>query len=414
METAKSKKSYYYILTVLLGTFMMFLGTQSSAGFSIVVNALKSTYNLTGTASSFIFSAKNICAFIFVMFANKYYEKLGLRVGIALSYVYGIIGLLILRISNGSLVLIYLAAVFIGAMYALCMILPMALLIRTWFNKNRAFCMAICSAGTGLSTYLLSPMLQKRIAAEGLNGAYNTLTIFFAVGAVVMFLLLRSKPSDVGLEIYGGEDYVEAGKKGIKKTALTKTNNTAVIVFVICAGLIGFASPPAPQPFVLHFNAVGYDSMFVAKCYAYVGLALLISKPLLGVFSTKVPFGLLSVIYLSLYIVSYILTGAFSALSWVPMVACIVYGIAGPICSLGYTNWVADFSTKEDYSKKVKNAQLSYQGAEMVGSLVPGVIFDITGSYGGFYLIAAACTAVIIVAVVHFYAQRKKMETAEA
>ena len=48
METAKSKKSYYYILTVLLGTFMMFLGTQSSAGFSIVVNALKSTYNLTG------------------------------------------------------------------------------------------------------------------------------------------------------------------------------------------------------------------------------------------------------------------------------------------------------------------------------------------------------------------------------
>ena len=413
MENTR-KRSYYYVLTVFLGTFMMFLGTQSSAGFSIIVNSLKSTYNLTGTASSFIFTAKNICAFIFVMFANKYYEKLGLRVGIALSYVYGIIGLLILRISNGNLVLIYLAAVFIGAMYAFCMILPMALLIRTWFNKNRALCMAICSAGTGLSTYLLSPLLQKRIAAEGMNGAYNTLMIFFAAGAIVMFLLLRSKPSDVGLEIYGGEDYVDAGKKGIKKAALTQTNKTAVVAFIVCAGLMGFAAPPAQQHLVLHFNAVGFDSMFVAKCYAYVGLALLISKPLLGVLSTKVPFGLLSVIYIVLYIVSFLMAALLANVSWVPMAACIIYGIAGPICSLGYTNWVADFSTKEDYSKKVKNAQLAYQGCEIVGSLIPGVIFDITGSYGGFYTISAVFMVIIIAAVVRFYAARGKMVAAEA
>ena len=413
MENTR-KRSYYYVLTVFLGTFMMFLGTQSSAGFSIIVNSLKSTYNLTGTASSFIFTAKNICAFIFVMFANKYYEKLGLRVGIALSYVYGIIGLLILRISNGNLVLIYLAAVFIGAMYAFCMILPMALLIRTWFNKNRALCMAIRSAGTGLSTYLLSPLLQKRIAAEGMNGAYNTLMIFFAAGAIVMFLLLRSKPSDVGLEIYGGEDYVDAGKKGIKKAALTQTNKTAVVAFIVCAGLMGFAAPPAQQHLVLHFNAVGFDSMFVAKCYAYVGLALLISKPLLGVLSTKVPFGLLSVIYIVLYIVSFLMAALLANVSWVPMAACIIYGIAGPICSLGYTNWVADFSTKEDYSKKVKNAQLAYQGCEIVGSLIPGVIFDITGSYGGFYIISAVFMVIIIAAVVRFYAARGKMVAAEA
>lgn len=413
MENTR-KRSYYYVLTVFLGTFMMFLGTQSSAGFSIIVNSLKSTYNLTGTASSFIFTAKNICAFIFVMFANKYYEKLGLRLGIALSYVYGIIGLLILRISNGSLVLIYLAAVFIGAMYAFCMILPMALLIRTWFNKSRALCMAICSAGTGLSTYLLSPLIQKRIAAEGMNGAYNTLMIFFAVGAIVMYLFLRSKPEDVGLEIYGGEDYVEAGKKGIKKVALTQTNKAAVTIFIVCAGLMGFASPPAQQHLVLHFNAVGFDSMFVAKCYAYVGLALLISKPLLGVLSTKIRFDVLSVIYLALYIVSFLVAALCASASWAPMVACVVYGIAGPICSLGYTNWVADFSTKDDYSKKVKNAQLSYQGCEIVGSLIPGVIFDITGSYGGFYLIAAVFMAIIIVAVVRFYAARGKMVAAEA
>lgn len=95
------------------------------------------------------------------------------------------------------------------------------------------------------------------------------------------------------------------------------------------------------------------------------------------------------------------------------MTACVIYGIAGPICSLGYTNWVADFSTLEDYSKKVKNAQLSYQGCEIIGSLVPGVIFDITGSYGGYYIIAAVLTVIVALCVIRFYSARSKMVAAE-
>ena len=39
---------------------------------------------------------------------------------------------------------------------------------------------------------------------------------------------------------------------------------------------------------------------------------------------------------------------------------------------------------------------------------------DITGSYGGFYLIAAVFMAIIIVAVIRFYAARGKMVAAEA
>lgn len=49
-----------------------------------------------------------------------------------------------------------------------------------------------------------------------------------------------------------------------------------------------------------------------------------------------------------------------------------------------------------------------------VGYIIPGVIYDITGSYGGFYLISAVLVAVIIVAVVRFYAARGKMVAAEA
>lgn len=49
-----------------------------------------------------------------------------------------------------------------------------------------------------------------------------------------------------------------------------------------------------------------------------------------------------------------------------------------------------------------------------VGYIIPGVIYDITGSYGGVYLIAAVFMAIIIVAVIRFYAARGKMVAAEA
>ena len=69
-------KEYSAGSTVLTVAFVLICLVWIMPIYEVVVNSLKSTYSLTGTASSFIFTAKNICAFIFVMFANKYYEKL--------------------------------------------------------------------------------------------------------------------------------------------------------------------------------------------------------------------------------------------------------------------------------------------------------------------------------------------------
>lgn len=422
MENAK-KKNYYYVVIIIMGTLMMFCGTQSSAGVSLLLNGYKQTIGLTGTQTSSILMVKNIAALALVFFSDKYYGKLGLRKGISLALVFGVIAMGIFYIAGDNLILIYLAAAVLGGTYAFTMILPMALLMRSWFNKYRPLAMSIASAGTGLSTFVVSPIVQRTMNNSGMNGVFVLLAGLFAVVAVILFVFIRNNPSDVGLEICGGEDYVDDKKKkgaNNKETLkpLDTTDKKAVMAFTICAFIIGIYAAPCQQHFVLHFNTVGYDSMLVASAYSFVGLAGMIAKPLFGVISaTRIKFQHLSGLFLALRVLACF--GAFYAglsgtglVSWLPFLVCFVYAFGAPITSVGYTNWIAAFSTKADFTKKVKNAQFCYQGAEVIGAMIPGVIFDLTGSYGPYYGLMGLVASCVIVAVLVIYRNAEKTRRA--
>lgn len=412
MATVTAKKgNWYYILIVALTFLMMFVGTQTSAGFSIMVNAVRESMGLTGAQSSAIFTVKNLSAFIFVFFATKYYEKLGLRLGVTLAFVYGIIAMVIFSMAGDNIMIVYVAAVVLGAAYAFTMMLPMALIIRRWFNKSRALAMSVCAAGTGLSSFVLSPIVQGVINSQGTSAAFVTLAVCFAVVAVIFFLGMRNDPSDVGLEPYGGYDYVEAGKSGKKKAAVMKTNEKVVMAIITMACIIGVICPPAQSHFVMQFRTLGYDSMVAASAYSICGLALVISKLGLGVLSEKFNFGTLSVIFLAVMGISFatcFAMGFTGIINWLPFMVTSLYGISGAICGLGYTNWMADFTTRDDYAVRIKNAQFAYQGGEIVGSLIPGLILDATGQYSGYYGIGAICTVGIILVVAKAYAGLRK------
>ena len=413
----EKKKSYYYVITVVVTFLMMFVGTQTSASFSIMVNAVRESAGFSGAESSLIFTVRNIAALFFVFISNKYFEKFGLRLGVTLAFAYGVIAMVIFLFAGTNIMVYYFGAVVLGAAYAFTMMLPMSLMIRRWFNKSRALAMSIAASGTGFSGFIMSPILQQTVNDQGVAVAFRLMAIVFAAVAVVYFLLARSNPEDMGLEPYGGVDYVDPKASVQEKSGAMKTNEKAVMAFVVCAFLVGMMSPVSQSHFVMHFNTLGYDSMLVATAYGFCGLALLCSKIGFGILSKVMKFHVLSVIFLLFYTVS--LTGAFlnqsmGLIPWMPFAICIVFGIAGAVCSLGYPNWVADFSTREDYPVRVKNAQSAYQIGEIVASFIPGIILDTTGTYTPWFGFAACISIVMIVIVLREYMGRKKTPAAEA
>lgn len=416
------KKTYYYFIIVAATVLMMAMGTQASSGFSLMLKSIRDTAGLSGTQTSSIISVKNLSAFVLVFFADKYFGKLGMRLGITVALLAGLVAYIIFSIAGTSLVIYYIAGIILGGAYAYCMALPMAMLMRTWFNKFRPLAMSICAAGTGLSTFVFSKIVQRTINNSGINSAFYLMAALFAATAVICFLFIRNKPEDVGLEICGGEDWVDE-KKALKdaekasKPTIAKTSKKAVWIFLGATLLVGIYAAPSQQHFVIHFNDLGYDSMLVATAYAYVGLVGMISKPLFGVLSTKIKYSVLCCAFLSIRVIAlaFCFFGASMGLiSWIPFVVCMAYAIGAPTTQLGYTNWMADFCSKEDYPKKVKNAQFCYQGSEILGAMIPGIIYDLTGHYTGYYGIAAVLALVVVIVVAVMYASRKKILAAAA
>lgn len=411
-------KQYYYVIMIVVTFLMMFVGTQTSASFSIMVNAVKDSAGFSGTQSSSIFTVRNIAALICVFFGNKYFEKLTSRWAVTSAFGFGVIAMIIMMFAGSNIWIYYIGAVILGAAYAYTMMLPMALVIRKWFNKSRALAMSLCSAGTGLSGFIMSPILQSTVNEQGVGAAFRLMAIVFAVVGIVYAIFARSNPEDVGLEPYGGYDYVDPKAGATQKKGAMKTNEKAVMGFIVCAFLFGMMSPVSQSHFVMHFNNLGYDSMLVATAYGVVGLCLLFSKIGFGVLSKVMKFHVQSVIFALLYTVSLGLT-FFTGMAgivadWVPFTICVIFGIAGALCSLGYPNWIADFTTRDDYPARAKNAQFGYQLGEIVAVSVPGIIADATGHYTMWFGIAACFSIVIIAIVLRFYLGRDKAETEEA
>ena len=406
-------KSIWHWITAFMVALMMFTCTLSSSGFSVMVNAVKGHIGLTGTQSSMIFTIKNLSALVFVFFADKYYKKVGLRFGVFGGFLLGALAMTVFMLADKNLVMVYIAAVILGATYAFSMLLPMALIMQAWFNKSRAFAMSIASAGTGLNAFIITPMLQRIINSDGPAAAFRVIIFMFLIIGVIFVLLVRSTPAERGLEPYGGKDYaVTAKTKGSGASVPAKYT----VWFIICAGLMGYAGGPTQQHFILHFNQLGYDSVMVASAYGIIGIMLIIFKLGFGTLSTKFNFGTISCVFLGFYVVSCICAAGSQFVTSPALVygACATLGVAGAVTSLGYPNWVAD-THPENYAKTAKNAQASYQGLEVLGSLMPGVLLDLTGHYTAAYILNGVIFALVAVIVFIAYSStRKKAVSAPA
>lgn len=399
------QKSIWHWITAVMVLLMMFTCTLSSSGFSVMVNAVKTEIGLSGSQSSLIFAIKNLAALVFVFFADKYYEKVGVRLGVFGGFLLGALAMFVFMLAGDNIVLIYCAAFILGATYAFSMLLPMALIIKAWFNKNRAFAMSIGSAGTGINAFIVTPYLQRTAMNEGVAAAFRFLIFVFLVVGVIFVLIVRATPEERGLEPYGGKDYAVATKG--KGTGI-QLEQKWTVVFIACAGMMGFAAGPTQQHFILHFNQLGYDSMLVAAAYGIIGIMLIIFKLSFGTLSTKFNFGMVSCVFLAFYVVSCACAAGSQFIVSPVLVygACACLGVAGAVASLGYPNWVAD-TNPENYTKAAKNAQSSYQAFEVIGSFIPGLMLDLTGHYTLAYVINGVLFAIVLVIVFRAYSSAK-------
>ena len=367
---------------------------------------LRLVLGFTGTQTSMILTVRSIAAFVVALFADKYFGLLGVKKGMIGAMIAGVVSFFIFSVAGLNLALYYVAAVVAGVAYSYGMMMPSSMLLKKWFNQSRGTAISLAGCGTGLVSIIFAPLVQSTVDRFGLKASFYLQGGFIALVAVILAVLVVEDPAQKGLEPYGGRDFVAVGRAKKGDSSLSKKS---VLLLAFATMLVGFTSSPASAHYSVTFTTEGFDAMTVAKIISIYGVVLVASKFIFGRVVDKIGARKSTVIYgtlCTLAILMIFLTRFFRSVTWVT-VTMVVVAVGVVIQTLGYPNWVSDLDSK-NYDHTLVRCQQGYQLGALVGSPLPGLIADATGTYTWAYLMFAVCTLIYVLIVLGIYASRKK------
>lgn len=382
-----------------------------SSGLSTTLNAMRQELGFTNTQTGLVLTIRSISAFFAALVSAKYFEKLGIRMGMVVAMLFGAFTFLLFHIGGANLLIVYAGAVLSGICYSYGMMLPASMLLHNWFNKSRGVALSIASAGTAVVSMVFAPVIQSMVNESGIFSAYRMIIVVFIAIAIIDFLFIRETPEKLGLEIYGGKDYKhEQDGKNVEPREATALSGGWLIGIVIATVCTGFAASPYAANFTNHYVSAGIDTMAVAKAISIYGTVLIISKLVFGVVVDKIGTYKTTILYGYMCMLAIAVAASVALFPRVPLMyaGLLLSAIFASIQTMGYPNWIVDLDSQH-YNKTISKCQTGYQFGAVVGSFIPGVIADITGNYGiGFALMALAMGISTTLAIGAYRSQTKK------
>ena len=339
----------------------------------------------SGTQSSALVTIRTAFTVLGMFFMTRLYERISLKTGLVLCCAM-VSAAFVLMGMEDSYVLYVIGAVLIGLGAGFGTTAPVSLLINKWFDSLRTTAFSVCSAGSAVSAMLLPPMIVY--IAEKVSVA----AAFFAVGAIAAAITLlfaafaKNTPQEKGLQPYVRAVETSARKSG-SAIGFDASKRTKGILYLMVA-ITGGVTIATYAHFSVYFTTSGYSKMTAATCLS-IGSALMFgAKILYGSAADRIGAYKVSFVSLLVIVIGAVLM-CFAPESMVLMyVGTLLVYIGFPIGTVGLPALAADFSDAASYAKVIGNCQLVCSLGGIALTQFPGMIYDMTGSYRGAFVIA--------------------------
>jgi MFS family permease len=274
-----------------------------------------------------------------------------------------------------------------------------AALLSVWFIKRRGTIIGFAFAGMGLGVQAISPLAQHLILRTGWRQTFVVLAIGTAVYAVLVFLTLRNRPQDVGLQPYGAVQRQTGAapraalplRAPVQPWTVQEALHTREFWALAVAQLL---IPTAIFPIAVHQVAyladLGFSVQLAAAILGTMGLMSSFGRLIFGVLSDRLGrFGgvTLSVVCSQLGILVLVLITS-SAVTW-PLYLYVFffglgYGARGPILSA----IAADLFPGPSFGIIFGLVSIGYGLGGALGPWFGGYVYDLLGSYRPAFLLA--------------------------
>ena len=406
------KKHHYAWTICAAGTLLIFItmGAVSNA-FSIYMPYIRDEFGLTNAQTSTLVTMRLVVAFVCMLLIGKYYDLFNIRVGGSLAAAFGGLTFLIYSFAS-DFTLFAVGAGVSGLAYGFGSMVPVSILMTRWFDDHKALAISICSAGSGLGSIILPPVVTGLLSTLSMPTVFRIEAAFILLCAAVIYLAIRNYPHDMGLTRLGEnrERLKQAAQENAAPRAM-KAPITKAVLILSCAGsfLMGAQGNPGIMHIPVLYTSEGFTAVFAATLMSIIGAALTVGKIVFGEVTDKIGGFRSSIIFFVLLVLGNglcCLAGTGNAVLGLTAVA--VLGVGYSVSTIGPSIWAGDLSSEMEFPKTMRTFQIFYSLGALITASVPGILADrFSGSYVPAYVMFTAMALIASLLIVGAYVKKK-------
>lgn len=411
---AKLRAQYHWVIAAVSIFAMLMIGGVSNSLGGVTLIPITQSLGVSRGALAWAIMPRNLAAFCINFFSGALFIKFGYRKLMSVCLLLSAIGLCITAGSN-SLPLVAVGCMLEG-IYSLCLLSGAPRILGPWFHKHYGLVLGVVTAMTGLGGSLFSLLLSKIITAAGWRGAYLACAGSCFLVAVLTFLVVRNRPSEMNLLPYGEGHLSQNTKKDSRDHwagfPMEKLKKMPVFYLTVLGTLLSCVGVYMANAVVVsHVQDCGMDAEFAASMQSLMLICLMVAKLVFGYLSDKIGAKWVTLCSLLALTVSLLLlaeiTGPVSA-----SIAVVVYGAALPLsgivphlltpCLFGY----------QSGPKAMGIIMAMLSAGALIGNPLTNTLRDSFGSYRPVFRGTALVMVGVIVLYLVVYAMADKARKA--
>lgn len=162
--------------------------------------------------------AINIALFgIIGPFAASFIDRYGLRKMVLLALALLTVGVALSSTMHAQWQLTLFWGILVGSGTGVTAMVLAAIVVNRWFDERRGLVLGLLSAANATGQLVFLPVLAKIVTAHGWRSVTYTVAAVAALVFLIVLVLLRDKPSDLGLLPYGAKEEAPASTQNVAR-----------------------------------------------------------------------------------------------------------------------------------------------------------------------------------------------------
>jgi MFS family permease len=381
---------FYGWLVVAAASLIMFTGTGTMFSFGVFLKPIQHEFGWPRAVVSATFAmnwaALALASFIFGALSDRSTRLVALTGGLT----FGLGLFLAARVT--TLWQLYLTFGVLPGLATGCFYVPLVSLATRWFTARRGLAVGIVSGGAGFGMVIVPRLAHLLMELYGLR---STLTILSLMGMAVMLpaaFLLRTSPSDLGLQPYGAEPGHVDSRPGLAdrptpgrwQYMISLPFPLITLTHVLCC-----VAHSGPQYHMIAFiTDTGLTRMTAAAIFSTWACAGVGGRLVTGLIADRVGVRLTLMCMLAgqgLTILLYVAASSLWSFYTFGVLFGFIYGAVMPLYALLMREYYPEQVIGKVYGSVFGISALG-MGA---GSLLGGMIFDVFGCYTMLFVLSA-------------------------